>query len=120
MNVKLLVVTLWADDVPALVHFYRDVIGLPLMVDHGDRPHFDLDGVYLTIIKGIPSPAADSEPEHFPLVAFSVEDLDAAVNRLQAYGVDMPWGISSGPDSRWTMFYDPARNLIELAEKRIE
>jgi hypothetical protein len=44
MSVKLAVVTLWAEDVAITAHFYRDVIGLRLLPQHGDRPHFDLGG----------------------------------------------------------------------------
>lgn len=117
MNAKLLVVSLWAEDVAALVHFYRDVIGLTLMVHHGDHPHFDLGGTYLVILQGEPCPAANAKPEHFPVLAFAVDDLDAAVERLHTYGIETPWGISPGPESRWIKFYDPAGNLIELANR---
>ena len=50
MEIRIAVVSLWAEDVPAGVHFYRDVLGLPLLAHHrGDHPHFDLGGTYLTI-----------------------------------------------------------------------
>ena len=81
MDARLAVVTLWAEDVAAAAHFYRDVIGLRLLPHHGDRPHFDLGGVYLTILKGRPQPVQDSTPDRFPIVAFAVDDLDAAVDR---------------------------------------
>ena len=42
------VVSLWAEDVPRTVHFYRDVIGLKLMPHHGAQPAFEVNGVYLT------------------------------------------------------------------------
>ncbi len=111
MDARLAVVSLWADDVPATAHFYRDVIGLRMLPHHGDRPHFDLGGVYLTILKGTPRPA----PTRFPIVAFAVDDLDAAVDRLRAHHVELPWGIEEDADSRWVMFRDPAGNLIEGA-----
>jgi catechol 2,3-dioxygenase-like lactoylglutathione lyase family enzyme len=116
MQPKLAVVSLWAEDVPATAHFYRDVIGLRRLAHHGDRPHFDLDGVYLVILKGRPVPAQDSLPSRFPVVAFAVDDLDAAVDRLRAHQVDLPWGIAEDTDARWTMFHDPAGNLIELVD----
>jgi len=49
------VVSLWAEDVPAAVHFYQKVIGLrlcPCQARHMDPPHFDVGGAYLTILKG--------------------------------------------------------------------
>ena len=109
------VICLWAEDVPKTAHFYRDVLGLELLPDHhAGRPHFRVGGVYLTILKGKPHPAEDSDPSRFPLFAFRVNDLDEAVKRLQAHGVDLPWGVEDRGGSRWVMFHDPAGNLIEL------
>lgn len=116
MKPRLAVVSLWAEDVPATAHFYRDVIGLPLLSHHGGRPHFDLGGIYLTILKGRPSPARDTDPERFPVVAFAVDSLDVALVRLHAHQVELPWGIEQDAHSHWAMFYDPAGNLIELVE----
>ncbi len=115
MNTRLAVVSLWAEDVPTTAHFYRDVIGLRLLPHHhGDRPHFDVGGVYLTILKGRPTPALDSIPARFPLVAFAVEDLEAAIERLRAHRVELPWGAEEEAGARWVMFHDPAGNLIEF------
>lgn len=115
MNARLAVVSLWAEDVPATAHFYRDVIGLRLLPHHGDRPHFDLGGIYLAILKGSPRPAENARPSRFPIVAFAVRDLDDAVQQLRAQRVELPWGIEEDAGSRWVMFHDPAGNLIELA-----
>jgi len=115
MQPKLAVVSLWAEDVAATAHFYRDVIGLRLLPHHGDRPHFDLGGIYLTILKGKPRPPEDPTPPRFPIIALAVDDLDAAVERLRAQRVELPWGIEEDADSRWVMLRNPAGNLIELA-----
>lgn len=112
---QVVVLSLWAEDVPATAHFYKDVLGLELLHHHhGDRPHFKVGSTYLTILKGKPVPAQDSDPARFPLFALGVADLDAAVERLKAHGVELPWGIEEGQGTRWVMFYDPAGNLIEL------
>ena len=113
------VVSLWAEDVEAAAHFYRDVIGLRLLPHHShhsERPHFDLSGTYLTILKGRPVPAQDAEPSHFPLVAFTVDNLESAIERLQAHHVELRGDVKEGKDSRWVMFHDPAGNLIELVQ----
>lgn len=115
---KLAVVSLWAEDVALSVHFYRDVLGLKLLPHHAGRPHFDLDGVYLTILKGRPVPAREADPARFPLLAFSVANLDSLVDRLHAHRVETPWGIESDGTSRWVMFNDPAGNLIELVQSK--
>jgi predicted enzyme related to lactoylglutathione lyase len=116
MSAKFAVIALWAEDVPACAHFYHDVLGLSTVPYHGERPHFDVDGVYLTILKGMPTPAQNAEPDRFPLIAFSVDDLDAMVSQLEKHKVKIPWGIESNATSRWIMFHDPAGNLVELVE----
>jgi catechol 2,3-dioxygenase-like lactoylglutathione lyase family enzyme len=116
-DIRIAVVSLWAEDVPAVAHFYRDAIGLRLLAHHShERPHFDLGGAYLVILKGRPQSALNPLPLRFPLVALAVPDLDGAVDRLRAHGVELPWGIEEGTDSRWVMFHDPAGNLIELLQ----
>ena len=116
MPAKFAVVSLWAPDVPAAAHFYRDVLGLTLMPHHGERPHFDVDGVYLTLLKGCAAPAEDTELDRFPLFAIAVEDLEERIARLQKHGVPLPWGLETNGNSRWAMFHDPAGNLIELVQ----
>ena len=116
MNIRIAVVSLWAEDVPATARFYRDAVGLKLMPHHaGERPHFDLDGCALTIIHGRPALPPDPEPR-FPVVAFSVPDLQAAIEKLHIYGVELPWGVETNTDCQWGMFHDPAGNLVELVE----
>jgi len=112
----LAVISLRAEDVPKTVHFYRDVLGLALLPHHDHRPAFELDGLYLVIVEGPPAPAQDSKSSRFPSLAFAVEDLDEAVEHLQAHDVHIPWGIEAGQEGRWVMFYDPAGNLIEFVQ----
>ncbi len=116
MSTRLAVISLWAEDVPKTAHFYRDVIGLYLLPQHGDRPHFDLGGSYLTILSGKPAVVQDATPARFPVVAFQVDNLDKSVEKLTANHIDLPWGIEQDQASRWVMFYDPAGNLIELVQ----
>ena len=110
------VASLWAEDVPAAVRFYGEVIGLKLCTCQGyhmDPPHFEVGGAYLVILKGRTALAQGSQA--FPVVALAVDDLDSAVERLTARGVDSPGDIEEDAASRWVFFRDPAGNLIELA-----
>ncbi len=116
MGTRVAVVSLWAEDVPAAAQFYKDVIGLKPLRHPGERPHFEVNGLYLTILKGRPAPAQDAVPSRFPLVAFAVDDLDACLDRLSANRVELPWGIEQDSYSRWVMFHDPAGNLVELVQ----
>jgi catechol-2,3-dioxygenase len=118
MKTRLAVVSLWAENVPEAVHFYRDVVGLKLLPSHGWHQHFDLGGTYLVILSGKPVPAQNSLPSRFPLLAFGVANLEAAIEKLEAHHVQRPWGIEQDANSRWVMFTDPAGNLIEMAEFR--
>jgi catechol 2,3-dioxygenase-like lactoylglutathione lyase family enzyme len=116
---RLTVVSLWAEDVLATAHFYRDVIGLSLAAHHAGRPHFDLGGAYLVILRGRPLPAEDPEPSRFPVIALRVDDFQAALDRLSAADVPLPWGVEEDADSRWVMFQDPGGNLIEIVDVRL-
>jgi predicted enzyme related to lactoylglutathione lyase len=114
MDIRIAIVSLQAEDVPAVVHFYQDVVGLPLQTHFtGDHPHFNLGDTTLTIIRGRP----DLPPEpRFPVVAFSIPDLDDALIRLRSHGIELPWGVETNATGRWVMFHDPAGNLIEMVE----
>lgn len=116
MSMKFAVITLWAEDVPACAHFYRDVLRLSILSYGGKQPHFDVNGIYLTILKGTPTPAQNAEPARFPLFALSVDDLDEIASRLGTLHIEMPWGVETNETSRWIMFHDPAGNLIELVQ----
>jgi catechol-2,3-dioxygenase len=117
MNTRLAVVALWAPDVVAAAHFYRDVVGLRPIKQRRKRPHFDLGGTYLVLLQGRPVAAEGAVPARFPVVAFAVDDLDAALERLREHQVSLPWGVGHDAHSRWAMFHDPAGNLIELVQE---
>ncbi len=116
MSTKFAVVSVWAEDVAANVHFYRDVLRLELLAQHDSLPHFKVDGIYLTMLQGTPAPAQNADPDHFPLFALSVDDLDEMVARLEKYHIALPWGIGSSANERWVLFHDPAGNLVELVQ----
>jgi catechol-2,3-dioxygenase len=115
-DVRIAVVSLWAEDVVACAHFYRDIIGLQIAGHHGGRPHFMVGRIVLVILEGRPHPATTPEPSRFPLVAFAVGDFQVALDRLATAEVPIPWGIEEDSSSRWVMFNDPAGNLIELVD----
>ncbi len=116
MPTKFAVIAVWSDDVAANAHFYRDVLRLEFSPSHGSQPHFQINGIVLTILKGTPAPAQNTDPDRFPLFAFAVDDLEEMVTHLQQHHVALPWGVESDADGRWVMFHDPAGNLIELVQ----
>ena len=109
-------ISLLAPDVPTAVRFYRDVVSLHVLPHHDDRPAFALaGGAHLVIVEGEPAPVQNSGPA-FPVLALAVDNLDRAIEHLQTRGVDLPWGVEAKGETRWVKFYDPAGNLIELAQ----
>jgi catechol-2,3-dioxygenase len=116
MSPRIFVVSLYEEDLGAAAHFYRDIVGLALVPHHGGRLHFDLGGNYLVLLQGTPPHRETSPAERFPTIAFAVDDLDAAIRRLELHQVDLPWGLEQDATSRWVMFYDPSGNMIELVQ----
>ena len=113
----LAVVSLRAADLPTTVHFYRDVVGLPMLPHHAHRPAFELgNDCFLVIVQGVSLVSNKTSEAPFPAIAFAVDDLDLAVKQLEANGVEMPWRIESNVDECWVKFYDPADNLVEFAQ----
>jgi catechol-2,3-dioxygenase len=116
MNARLAIVSLWSDDVVKTALFYRDVIGLSPSHHHSDGTHFDLGGFFLVILRGHPDKPLETNSERFPRLAFSVNNLEAAISELKAHQIELPWGIEHNENSRWVMFFDPGGNLIELVQ----
>jgi catechol 2,3-dioxygenase-like lactoylglutathione lyase family enzyme len=115
-NPSLAIVTIWAEDIVQTAHFYRDVLKLSLGGHHGMTPHFNLANAILVIQPGEARSQEAYQKTRFPEFAIRVDDLDSYIQRLEAHGVELPWGVESRPGSRWVMFFDPAGNLIELVE----
>ncbi|MDR3574363.1 MAG: VOC family protein [Anaerolineaceae bacterium] len=116
-NTRLVVVSIRTNRLLETVHFYRDVVGLAGLAHHGQQPAFDLgNGAFLVIVESQQMPEQPATQPRFPLLAFAVEDVDAAAARLKELQVQMPWGIESNSQNRWIEFYDPGGNLIEFAQ----
>jgi catechol-2,3-dioxygenase len=114
---RLAVVSLLVENLPAAINFYRDVIGLSLLPHHQPHPAFELENdVFLVLVEGHSNPVPVSQELSFPAVAFSVDNLEAAIEHLKTHDVALPWGVEERAGSRWVKFYDPAGNLLEIAQ----
>ncbi len=109
-------VSLWAKDVNATAHFYRDLLGLRLLAIHGGPFRFDVDGTNLVIRRGQPGPLEDNSLEPSPVVTFLVDELSSTLQRLQAAHVELPFGMDEEETARRVRLYDPGGNLIELVQ----
>ena len=118
-------ITVLADDVPAMINFYQHVLGFIPITEIGEYVEFERRGVRFAICKrtvladitGHPSVQSEHSRQSFEL-AFRVENpvlLDETYIELLARGArpicapkDMPWG------QRTAFFADPEGNIHEI------
>jgi catechol 2,3-dioxygenase-like lactoylglutathione lyase family enzyme len=120
--VELYETVLYGACINSLATFYRDVIGLPLIVAHPDLmaalrlPH---GGVILIFDpakakapgRGVP-PHGATGPGH---VAFRVDDLDAWREHLARHQIAIEREVNWGGELSSIYVRDPAGNSVELA-----
>ena len=108
------------DDADAAKKFYGETLGLRVtQLENGFlNLHLDSGAVVLAYVK------ENHEPASFTILNFEVDDVDAAVDDLNArgvdtniYGSDIPAdhrGVmkGNGPDIAW--FRDPAGNVLSV------
>jgi len=108
------------DDAAAAKKFYGETLGLKVTeTDMGFlNLHLDSGAVVLAYVK------PDHQPATFTILNFEVDDVDAAVDDLNARGVETNiYGTSipaddrgvvkgNGPDIAW--FRDPAGNVLSV------
>jgi catechol 2,3-dioxygenase-like lactoylglutathione lyase family enzyme len=108
-------------DLPAMVAFYRDVLGLPeLLGYHEDEgwAGFQAGDVSLFLIAveaDHPGPRAPGAgPAGFESFAFAVDDLEAAMRELEARGVTWAGDVVESQWYRYRSFHDPEGNLLHI------
>lgn len=110
------------DDLDAARAFYADILGLDVTTFDNGFLHLNLASGGTVLVYGKPH----HEPAGFTILNFPVDDVDAAVDELNAKGVqtaiydDMPTdskGImrGNGPTIAW--FRDPAGNVLAVHER---
>ena len=107
-------VTLPAKDIEASRHFYGSVLGLPFVKHYGDMPATEYQAGNLTL--AIMEPSAFGQ-EFRPLalpVAFRVDDVAAARERLEAQGVKFVSETFDSGVCYQAIFLDPAGNTLDL------
>lgn len=119
-------VALICGDYPRSKAFYTEVLGLRVLAEtwRPERQSHKLDlalpdGGQLELFSFPDRPRRPSYPEARGLrhLAFSVDDLDAAVAHLQAHGVAVePIRVDELTGQRFTFFADPDDLPLELYE----
>jgi predicted enzyme related to lactoylglutathione lyase len=105
-------------DFGAALAFFRDVVGLPLlMADESFHfARFDAGGISFAVASGgDASGPAEPRPDRLSGIGFVVEDVDAAYREMKARGArftmepsEQPWG------GYMAMFADPEGNVFYL------
>ncbi|CDN45942.1 Glyoxalase/bleomycin resistance protein/dioxygenase [Paenibacillus sp. P22] len=97
MKVKRIVANTNAKDITAAKCFYRDVLGLELMMDHGWIRTYGLNEE-MSIQISFASQGGSETPT--PDLSIEVDDIDAALEGMKRAGfpieygpVDEPWGV---------------------------
>ena len=107
--------------------FYTEIIGLEIIreIYRQERQSYKLDlalnGIYVIELFSFPSPPPRlSRPEGTGLrhIAFEVDDLNTAIEKLKKYGVACePVRLDETANKHFTFFADPDDLPVELYEK---
>ncbi len=116
---KLSQVRMLVDDFPAGFRFYRDVLGLEPTSGGEDDVYASFGKVAIFVRSGQEAVAEVRPQGDGALLCLSVEDLDAAVARVEAAGSTLLGPAVAQPDWGIRVVYlrDPAGNLIEIHEE---
>jgi lactoylglutathione lyase len=120
------VITLFTEDLAGTKDFYEEILGLPMLGDHGDNIVFKLGNVMVNLARvsaaasfGVPTGVAGAGTGVRVVLPVAVDDVDAACAELARHGialldgpVDRPWGV------RTASFADPAGHIWELAQNQ--
>lgn len=106
-----------ARDLPAMVRFYHEILGLPLLGQFGELAFLDCGGVRLML------GGQAEEGAGMSILYFRAGDVDAAVGALRRRGVqfeDEPHLIARafGKENWMAFFRDVEGNLLGLMEER--
>lgn len=114
-------------DYPRSKRFYTEVLGLDVLAENyreaRDSYKLDLelpDGTQIELFSFPGSPPRPSFPEAQGLrhLAFVVDDMDQAVNKLVGHGIAVePIRIDEYTGKRYTFFQDPDGLPLELCEE---
>ena len=104
----------YSQDLDRARAFYRDVLGLPLLLDEGHVIHFDAGTVRLAIHRCPPGEGREA-PEGF--LVFGVDDVLATCEELGKRGAVFLGAPAQRPYGRVAYLHDPEGHEIGLLEE---
>ncbi|WNC17594.1 VOC family protein [Brevibacillus brevis] len=97
MKVKRIVANIETQDITSAKHFYQDLLGLEMLMDHGWIATYGTDG-QMSIQVSFASEGGSGTPT--PDLSIEVDDVDVALERMRMAGIpieygphDEPWGV---------------------------
>jgi len=114
MKVKRIVANIGTPDMAAAQRFYRDVLGLDLLMDHGWIATYGA-GTKMDVQISIASEGGSGTD--VPDLSIEVDDLEAALKRVKKAGIKLVYGPADEP---WGVrrFYirDPFGKLLNILQ----
>jgi predicted enzyme related to lactoylglutathione lyase len=107
-------VVLYSRDLDRARTFYRDVLGLPILLEEPHVLHFDAGSVRVAIHQ-YPTEGAREAPEGF--LVFAVDNLDVAYADLKGRGAEFLGPPANRPYGRVAYVHDPEGHEIGLIEE---
>jgi catechol 2,3-dioxygenase-like lactoylglutathione lyase family enzyme len=112
MKVNRIVANIATKDVAAAKAFYEDILGLDILMDHGWIVTYG-SAQKMTVQIGIASEGGSGTP--VPDLSIEVDDLDAALQRMEKAGVRIEYGPAEEPwGVRRLYVRDPFGRLVNI------
>lgn len=114
MKVQRVVANIASDEVARADAFYRDILGLDVLMDHGWLRTYG-SNMQMTVQVGVATQGGSGTP--VPDLSIEVDDLDAALSRVGDAGIRIEYGPTLEP---WGVrrFYvrDPFGKLVNILQ----
>jgi predicted enzyme related to lactoylglutathione lyase len=108
---------LYVADLPAMLHFYHDTLGLPIAEQNARFVAFSDIGAPLALETGGPTPDGPRSKDRNPtLIQFAVTNIEATIADLATRGVTIEGNIRRGPFGAFAAFRDPEGNRLALLQ----
>ena len=107
-------IVLYSEDLDRARTFYRDVLGLPLLLDEGHVIHFDAGTIRLAIHR---CPPGDRREAAEGFLVFGVDNLSQVHTELTRRGAQFLGPLADRPYGRVAYLHDPEGHEIGLLEE---
>jgi catechol 2,3-dioxygenase-like lactoylglutathione lyase family enzyme len=106
--------TIPTNDIEASKRFYGEVLGLPFVKQWGNLPGFEYQAGDLTLAIMDPTAFGQEFRPNSGMLAFAVDDVEAAREALKAEGVEFLNDMIDSGVCHQAIFRDPSGNVLDL------